>query len=419
MSSNLETVTVVMLDLFGLYVIYGYMHLFFKETRVSKKIEIIPYAMWYIALELVQKYAFYPIVNLIVTIVGYYIITLSYKSQKGKRMLAVALVALNGVLSELIVALTLNISGFDMLGAAKEHTVLTKFMTIGLQWIFFTVLSRNKNVKKDIAIPLRITLSAIAVCVLSYIVVVVIFIKSKEPLVIEVALVGMTTINISMVYLYDTLANVFNKIVEIEILKREKSFYHRQSEILRTNSNELSRYRHDIKNRLCVVEHMITTGNVEQAREYLHKHIDRLDDAQQFSKTGNIAIDSVINYKLSMAVSKGIQIKSDITSPREIHIEEDDVIVIIGNLLDNAIEAIEKVSENKKLELIFEYNRENIYILVENTYDGNINEGLRTTKQDKTMHGIGMRSIDSIIEKYNGKKYVEYDKEIFRIEIVM
>ena len=140
-----------------------------------------------------------------------------------------------------------------------------------------------------------------------------------------------------------------------------------------------------------------------------------------FSKTGNSVIDSILNLKLHEAAAKGIDIESKICIPKKLDVDSFDLTILLCNALDNAIEAAEKLEADKKIKILFLYNRRRLVLLVENNYCGTIEvrQGqLSTNKSDKYLHGIGLQNIESVVEKYCGTVDITYDENCFKIYIM-
>lgn len=420
---DFRNVIMLGLDVFDLYLIHKYMHLFMGKRRVNRLVELLAYLVSMILLQIVSVVAYYPIVNMLVSILGYCLIGLCYEGKSSKRMLTVFYILLCNIIAEIITSLIVGIMNFELFGSANEETVLSKFIIQVVSWLLTLIVARAKNIKENENIPLRITVASVIVAILSVFVRIFIIVQDNvsEKIIIVTMLVNVF-INLTMIYLYDSLSYAFNRIIMLGVLKREKLYYHRQSEMLKNNYDELRTYRHDMQNRLCAMEQMLDDGKTEEIKKYLAVNIKKLNSTRLFSQTGNIAIDSVINYKLSMAQEKEINVEASATSPETINIEEDDLIVLIGNLLDNAIEATEKLEDEKRISLNLEYEKSNLILKIVNTYNGIIKENngkFETTKADKKLHGIGTKSVDDIIEKYNGDKKVSFDDKKFEIRVIL
>ena len=148
-----------------------------------------------------------------------------------------------------------------------------------------------------------------------------------------------------------------------------------------------------------------------------------IDSIKSTVYTENKFIDSLLNYKIGMAIDKNIQIETvvDKNIPK---ISDVDLCSVLGNLLDNAIEACEKDNiENKTIILHMTVRNSCLLICVKNSISESIissNPNFVTTKQNKEIHGMGLKSIRSIAEKYSGSfKISEQDGIFFIAEVLL
>ena len=94
----------------------------------------------------------------------------------------------------------------------------------------------------------------------------------------------------------------------------------------------------------------------------------------------------------------------------------------MGNLLDNAIEATSKLNDNKYIKLHIKYNKGTVFIAVKNSFDGKLNivgNEYKTTKDSDSLHGIGMKSIETTIKQYNGEMKVSHTNNEFLVKIIL
>ena len=152
----------------------------------------------------------------------------------------------------------------------------------------------------------------------------------------------------------------------------------------------------------------------EEVKKYIGNIAEKIEKNEIYCSTGNVALDSVINYKLRKASEQNIQIYSNITIPSNIREGVEDLVTIIGNLLDNAIEACENLTEGKYLEIKMKYKQGTMFIEVKNRYDGIVkmrSGKIATKKEDKTLHGIGLKSVESAVNNHNGTMKVDFNEK--------
>ncbi|MCI7180054.1 MAG: ATP-binding protein, partial [Lachnospiraceae bacterium] len=124
------------------------------------------------------------------------------------------------------------------------------------------------------------------------------------------------------------------------------------------------------------------------------------------ANTGNIVTDSLVGYWKRTAENKGIEFQAELSIPMDIPFKGADVSLILGNLLENAVEGAAKAEEKRYIRLKIKYDKKNLLIMVENSYKGDLIKGkgeeLRTTKADTANHGIGLASVRRTVGKYHG-----------------
>lgn len=109
-------------------------------------------------------------------------------------------------------------------------------------------------------------------------------------------------------------------------------------------------------------------NDVQSIKQYLNEMEDAVVVKKEYSKTGNDDVDSLLNYELSLAAEFGAEIIYDVNLPEKLNISSFDITIILGNLMDNAIEALRN-SEKKLLKVNIQFNKGIIRIDIENSYD--------------------------------------------------
>ena len=167
--------------------------------------------------------------------------------------------------------------------------------------------------------------------------------------------------------------------------------------------NEMRILRHDMKNQWIVVNEGLKSGDINTAQQAVDKMLEHIGSYDELIKLQSPAISAVINYKLGTAKRKNIPVSMSIYDSFE-GFEEYDIMMLLSNLLDNATEASEQAKE-PRIEMTSEIKRGYLNIVVSNRIDSSVlesNKKLMTTKRDKLSHGLGLRSVRQICEKYDG-----------------
>ena len=223
---------------------------------------------------------------------------------------------------------------------------------------------------------------------------------------------------------------LINDILKREIRVRESDIFRlrakNQTDTYRSISENFVKQRrrtHEYKNQILCIESLINTGNYEELKNYIKNISGHLSTELDYIKTNNVIVDAILNSKYRETLEKGIMFIFQLNDVSTLGIEDEDIVVILSNLLSNAIEACEKYSGKKVIKLKFIKEGDDIIISVKNTYNGEleIRDGeIQTSKlYDSDEHGIGIKNIIAVIEKYQGSYNIQNDKEEFYFSIML
>lgn len=178
---------------------------------------------------------------------------------------------------------------------------------------------------------------------------------------------------------------------------------------------------HDINNHICCIDNL--KNNNKEINEYVKNLKDEIKEFKSIYNTGNMILDTIINEKNTLCTKKGIKFICDINFSKVNFIKPIDVSSIFDNILDNAIEACDKIHDeniNKYIRIKGTITKSFFVIKCENSKVNSIivnKNRLLTDKMDKFIHGIGIQSIKSSLEKYDGELLFEDDKDKFILNI--
>lgn len=178
--------------------------------------------------------------------------------------------------------------------------------------------------------------------------------------------------------------------------------------------------KHDLEKHLLAVKTMVETGKYSDVSGYIEDIVATLNDVQKVIFTDNDVFNAIINSKLAICKSKDIFPSINVSNEAISFINTSDVVVLFGNLFDNAIEAAEKTS-NKIIVLNISTKRDYVAICMENSFDASFSDvNLITTKSDKAVHGIGTKNIKRIVEENDGMiDYFVNDDGMFCCDILL
>lgn len=209
-----------------------------------------------------------------------------------------------------------------------------------------------------------------------------------------------------------------------EKAKRSKMLIDMKSEqynMITEKIEKTRKSRHDIHHHINVVYQLAKENKIDQLIEYLEEYnkIDSTKEPIVYCK--NSTVDAILNHYILMARDNEIQVDLKVALPEELKIRDTDLCIVIGNLLENAIEASEK-EENKRIKLRISKSNEYICMLVSNIYNGEIKKGhsgYYSRKREFKDTGIGLSSVNAVVEKYDGRMEVDHTNGEFNVFIMM
>jgi hypothetical protein len=230
---------------------------------------------------------------------------------------------------------------------------------------------------------------------------------------------GLVALNVIAFYIIGDIVKRERRIREDDLFREKVK---NQADMYRSvyDNYELQRKRaHEYKNQIMCMEALLQKKEYAELEKYITEIGGKLTDADSNINTNNALIDAIINTKYREMEEQGILLVMKFNEMANLWVEDGDIVVILSNLLNNAIEACEKcVEKTVKLKLMKE--PDDIVISVRNTYNGEIKkqgDEIRTLKSDKEAHGFGIRNIIEAVEKYGGSYSINYDDKEFVFSI--
>lgn len=237
-----------------------------------------------------------------------------------------------------------------------------------------------------------------------------------------IILLGM---NVLIFYIYMKLADDLR-------LRRMTSVYEQQLELCERHQQEreistlqLRDVKHNMKNNLVSILAYAENKEYEKIIRFVNEIMGECGmTIATVSNSGNIVIDSLIGYWYVTAKKKGIDFSFDICIPMMMPFKGADMCLILGNLLENAVEAAQKAEGKKYIAIKMKYDRNNLLLSVTNSYMGKLlktkDYRLKSTKPDAGNHGVGLFSVYRASAKYHGTVVVEDSvPEQFKIRVLL
>jgi sensor histidine kinase YesM len=324
-----------------------------------------------------------------------------------------------GIIAELIGFLILNVSG-EMIPYLVRYygssficefiRFLIVYAICGIKKINLPKLSFNVG-KFLVIIPF----SSIVICCMG-----INIIQNSEDNLVNImclVIIIMTiTSNILMFKMFFKVIDTLSDNYEKEMLLQEAEAKEQYYQEVEKSSRDVQKIKHDLKNMLLAI-----CGSYEEKNKIsgeIRKIVKELDESDKNIYTSNVVINTIINNKIRQAENLGIRTNVDIKVPKTVALDYKDAGILLGNILDNAIEACERINQNRRWIKIYMFCQKNtLFIKVCNSKKSEPANISKSSKYDIHNHGIGISSVEVITKKYDG--YVKFtDKgEEFEVDV--
>ncbi|MDE7362373.1 MAG: ATP-binding protein [Oscillospiraceae bacterium] len=222
-----------------------------------------------------------------------------------------------------------------------------------------------------------------------------------------------------LIAVFFLIRKLFYHLVDKRIAEFQSDLINKQTEEIQNMYRQMQAWRHDYRNHIQNMKNRLD-GERSELEQYLDDLAEDLTQADTSIKTGNVMADAVLNSKMSVAEQKGIQLNIKAHIPQGMTMTDVELCSILGNLIDNAIEACEKLSYDQRfLRVYIDKFKGQFYLSVQNSSPSvRRDKGTyRTTKEGS--HGFGLFRIDRIAKKYGGYVNRQYEEGIFATELLV
>ena len=307
MENLIYTISYVLSTIFQLYVISKFMIMFLDRGKTNKWITCCTYILQFAVGAIQYKVAPNIIVNIGVGLITIFIISLCYGGTILNKVISVMLIYLCLFGAELIGTGMLEITGTRISMDGQNGDALSCIVVAIMLWIIYEIIRMFKVSDTQFKMPKIFSGIIILLSVAAITLEMVIFLYGNVPELVKiVSVMCMLVILFLIIFMYDILNDYYNEKIRLELLEKEKNYYLNQAELATEHVNEIRKFKHDIKNHLLALD-AIMQNDRKGAKEYITELEDRVSSEELYSESGNVAVDSVINYKLSHATNKNIK----------------------------------------------------------------------------------------------------------------
>ena len=403
-------------NLFRIYIVWKFVGLFLTERKAGKRTEVIAYVIFYVISFGMFLIFHYPIVNIATNLICLFLVTLLYEGSIRKKITTTVLIYTINMVSDILASFLF----FDY-KVGQTTPQLFSIVTVLLIQISELIAARllDNKAKQEYTRGIKYLLIIPVLSIIMLFMLISFNLNNRFLLVCES--MGILLINIVVFYLYNMLMAVHHQLRAKEMMELKVKVYSGQLETITQTQKKIRRLRHDMVHHIMQLYSMASLNKNAEMLEYLDKMEQAMINPREHVSSGNKDIDGILNFMLEKAVSILKKVDVQVKIPEDLHTCSFELAVILGNIIDNAIEAARQ-TEDKWLSLQITADKGILFIRVSNSYCGCIKtsgDKLLTSKEDKENHGLGLDSVKDMIKKYNGDMKITCDKNIFTVDILL
>lgn len=414
----LSNIIIVILSIIFEYKLIG---LIIKKKDLKKIKQNIIFLIYFF----VRLYLIYNIQNrnyklFIIFVLFYLINLLLFEGEFVKRIISIVIVLGNLIFMEILSLYFSEVLALGQYAEVAELLFITILFLGLLHWIDeVLVSSKNSSISKQHKIYFSVTYALV-----------LIFIAASFYCLDEYVNASPQKLSYNFRYAFIFFIFImiiefkrcFHKEEEIKTIKNMSIYYENQLEIYKLKNEKIKKIKHDYDNHLATLSFLIRKNYNKEAYKYINDINYLMDVEKEYIETGIFKIDSILNYKIHQAKKLSIEIDYDIKVLKVLKAEAIDITIILGNLLDNAIEALDQVDDNKFLKFRLYTEKGLLFIRVKNKYNGQLrkkNGKIKSIKANSDEHGIGLTNVYDIVNKYNGAIHINTGNKEFQVHIVL
>ena len=377
----------------------------------------------------------YLYIKLVTTVLSYFVIAKFVVNAKNTAVLALNMMYYNLlILLEFIIAMvSMKLELFSAVREQWEYDFLRLqivLVEVVILIAIFVVGKKNKGKLKEIMRLLE-TRDWVGIFIISFVSSLIISITAKESGMVDmyhldlfIVLIGLSTVfmNVAIIRLFIQSVKRQKHILESEaIMSRVKN----ETALYRSIFDNLDRQKkraHEFDNQLAGIKGMLEQGNIKELEEYVNLLNEKKPKEQPIIDTNHVIVNAILNTKYVEMRDKDILFVMKINDLSGLTIRDDDLVVLLSNLLNNAIEACEQAKEKVvKMKFVIEDNQ--IILSVKNSIaelPTQVDGKIVTSKTDHPEeHGIGLKNVEEVVEKYDGGYVIDFDNELFSISMMI
>ncbi|MET3211266.1 UNVERIFIED_CONTAM: two-component system sensor histidine kinase AgrC [Paenibacillus sp. PvR008] len=360
----------------------------------------------------VSSISFFPtIVTSVLSIISTFLIALLYQGRFESKLIYSMLYLILGFIAESLSYFFITVfhqeySTNQISSAAQRLFIL--FCSTFIMLFFIRIIQFIKK-GQDYKIRKVYYLIMISIILISLFILNVLFFNLKKNIIYILSILSILGMNFLIVCMFDKLIENFRLVNEKLELQKQMTYQDNSYEKTAQSFKNIKRIIHDTKKQLVFIRACILEQRGDEAIVHINQTLDHVNAAYLQATTGNLVIDAMFSHALNDALDKEILFKHDIhIVAADIRLDRYDLCVVLGNVLDNAIEAAHLVprKEDKFIHLHIFTDGHTLFIHVINSHQKLATESAqRTLKDNSSYHGLGLINVQHIAGKYGGYLY--------------
>lgn len=367
-----------------------------------------------------------PYLNLATLLIVLILLSFYYESGMWTRIINIVTFMGIGMLFEPVALLLLHAMNFHVGESYKYYFVMVicSFVRGNVMYILSKLISKKGMQIADFPREiLGVLVMVFTFTVLNCCFVILLSLEAggeKSLLMCASIVISIVLTDYFMLYMMERFNYLVQKQYEDAMYREEmhyKDIYYEEAE---KQNKEVQKLKHDMKHKLHELYHLVENSDGQELSEKIGAMCMEFEQIDEKQYSDNPIVDSVLRIKFGRAKARGIKVETSIRIPKQMQLDNGDIGVLYGNLVDNAVEACSKVPEGQRfVKIENKYQFGILLLIITNSKTGKKNKSLKTTKKDNIRHGHGVQSVRKVVEKYNGTVSFTDKGDIFEVSAML
>ena len=213
------------------------------------------------------------------------------------------------------------------------------------------------------------------------------------------------SVHAALLYMINQRVRMMNLEQELHIKEMQVNIQAERYEGICHSIDNVRKMKHDLRHHIVALNHLLTNGSVEEAKNYLEKFVKSNELEEDISYCDNAVVDALLIYNIHRMKIDKVEYQLSVHLPEKLEVEEDDICTVIANLLENAVDAACRCNTVKRYVEINMEEKGNVMIVLhfKNSYEGTLPDFDKEILSSKGKRkGVGIKSVRRVVEKYNG-----------------